>query len=184
MEFSDTFTAQASAEVVFEFLRDVRNVTACIPGARIVETVDNGRYQGAVRTKLGAAQMTFRGELEFVSDSATRTISVSGRGLDARGGSGATGQVTAEVRDGPDGSAAVHLVSHLQVSGQLARFGKHVILDIASRLTREFAANLDSRVHGDRATSQAEVLDIGRMATDAMKSRASRFVRGMGRKAP
>jgi uncharacterized protein len=182
VEFSNSFVVASPADVVFRSLQNVEEVAPCVPGAQIIERADDGRFRGSVKVKLGAVQMTFRGDLRMTSDVPTRSIVLSGKGQEIRGGSGASGTVTATVVGLQDGTTRVDLKSTVDVSGRLAQFGRSIIPDVAGRLIREFATCLESKLTTDSAGDAADVLDIGGATADALKARAGEFVRGITRR--
>lgn len=184
MEFTNSFTVAAPVETVFATLQDVEAVAPCVPGAEITDRLDERRFKGSVKVKLGAVHMTFRGELEMMCDTDRREIVLSGRGQEVRGGSGASGAVTARLASNDDGGTVVDLLSRVDVSGRLAQFGRSIIPEVAGRLIREFAACLESTLT-DASTAPGaggDALDIGGVTADVMKARASEFVRNLTRR--
>jgi uncharacterized protein len=182
MEFSNSFVVASRPEVVFHTLQNVEDVAPCVPGAQITERGDDGHFRGSVKVKLGAVQMTFRGDLRMTSDESTRTIVLSGKGQEIRGGSGASGTVTATIVDLQDDTTRVDLSSKVDVSGRLAQFGRSIIPDVAGRLIREFAACLEAKLTTETAVDSPDVLDIGSVTADVLKARAGEFVRGITRR--
>ena len=80
--------AVRTAEVAWAFLQDIEAVAGCMPGAKITERLDAGRYKGTVTVKLGPATMSFRGEVEMKDvDAAARTLRLLGKGTDSTGSS-------------------------------------------------------------------------------------------------
>src|SRR5947209_3890738 len=161
MEFTNSFTVASRIDAVLRYLQNVEEVAPCVPGAQITERLDDHRFRGTVKVKLGAVQMTFRGELEMTSDEDTKTLVLSGKGQEMRGGSGASGTVTAQLFDVGDGSTRVELLSKVDVSGRLAQFGRSIIPDVAARLIREFATCLEARLTNVGNGETADVLDVG-----------------------
>jgi uncharacterized protein len=182
MEFANSFVVASPPEVVFHSLQNVEEVAPCVPGAQITERAADGHFRGSVKVKLGAVQMTFRGDLRMASDESTRTIVLSGKGREIRGGSGASGTVTATVVGLPNDTTRVDLNSKVDVSGRLAQFGRSIIPDVAGRLIREFAACLEAKLTTESGGDAADVLDIGGATADVLKARAGQFVRGITRR--
>jgi carbon monoxide dehydrogenase subunit G len=181
VEFQHSFTVTAPMDRVMLQLSDVPEVAPCVPGAQITDQVDDRHYKGLVKVKLGAVQMTFRGDLELTVDQPAHKITLSGKGQETRGGSGASGTVLAELSENGDGSTLVSLNSRVDVSGRLAQFGRSIIPDVAGRLIKEFAACLELKLTGPNEghVEQPEsVLDMGSVTVDVLKSRAG----ALGRK--
>src|SRR5437868_5494415 len=70
MEFTNTFEVNAPLEQVWAVLLQPEEITPCVPGATLTEKVDDTHYRGTVKVKLGAVQMSYRGELEMEPDEA------------------------------------------------------------------------------------------------------------------
>ena len=68
MEFTNTFTVAAPMERVWGVLTNAQEVAPCVPGAQITEMVDANHFKGTVKVKLGAVQMTYRGQMELTPD--------------------------------------------------------------------------------------------------------------------
>jgi uncharacterized protein len=91
VQIEKTYPMPCSPEVAWEFLQNLEAVAACMPGAKITERLDAGRYKGTVTVKVGPATMSFRGEVEMKDiDSTTRTLRLLGKGTDSTGSSGAS----------------------------------------------------------------------------------------------
>jgi len=136
------FPLEAGIEAAWAVLADVRAVGGCMPGAQITEQLDERRYKGTVRTRIGPASMQFAGEIEVLSrDDAARSLSMTGKGAD-RAGSAASMTLAARVEPG-DASGTSVLVGEatVQVSGKLAQFGSRLLVPVADAMLEQFAAN-------------------------------------------
>src|SRR3954454_21944809 len=93
----EEITIAAPAKAVWLILSDPAAVAACIPGATLTKSGDNGAYQGTMRVKFGPTVAQFRGEARLSYDHAARRCSIEGRGINGRGASRAhaTGVVEA-----------------------------------------------------------------------------------------
>jgi uncharacterized protein len=140
-----TFPVPASADAAWALLRDVESVAACIPGAKVVERVDEGRYKGTVAVKLGPAALTFRGEFEVRDvDPAARSLRIVAKGTDTTGTSGAAMELAARIE--PDGAACrLGGVSEMSMSGKAAAFGGRVVNSVADQVLDQFARNFAAR---------------------------------------
>ena len=147
MEFTNTFDAQAPLQVVWDFMLDALEVAPCVPGAQITDTVDERHFKGMMKIKLGAVQMTYRGELEMDPDEGSRVITLRARGSEIRGSGGASGTVTTRVSEGSDGMTHVEIHSKIDVTGRVAQFGRGIMQDVSNRLIKEFAKCLESKLH-------------------------------------
>jgi carbon monoxide dehydrogenase subunit G len=125
---------------------NAQEVAPCVPGAELTETVDDTHYRGTVKFKLGAVQMTYRGELEMQADETARRIVLHARGMETRGSGGASGTFTTVLTSGEGGGTSVDIHSHVDVTGRVAQFGRSIMQDVANRLIRDFAACLETKL--------------------------------------
>ena len=91
MEIKHSFTVARPLDQVWALFQDVPTVAGCMPGAKITERLDAGRYKGTVTVRVGPATLSFRGEIEMRDiDPAARTLRLLGKGTDSTGSSGAS----------------------------------------------------------------------------------------------
>jgi carbon monoxide dehydrogenase subunit G len=145
MEFTNTFSVNAPLDDVWALLMVPEEVTGCVPGAAITEKIDDRHFKGTVKVKLGAVQVSYKGEMEMQPDAASHTIVLSGKGSELRGSGGASGSMTVTLTPEGEGTS-VQIESRVDVSGKVATFGRGIMQDVANRLTKQFAACLASKL--------------------------------------
>lgn len=131
------------ADAGWKLVENIPDIAACMPGAQITERVDETHFKGTMTVKLGPATVVFRGEIEVASlDAAGRTIHVLGKGADVTGGSGASLDLTAQVRE--TGAQACELAgrSEVNVTGKVAAFGSRLMSTVTDQLLKIFFANV------------------------------------------
>jgi carbon monoxide dehydrogenase subunit G len=153
MDFTNEFTVDAPLATVWEFMQNAEEVTPCVPGASITEQIDDTHYKGTVKVKLGAVQMSYRGEMEMVPDEGDRTITLQAKGRETRGSGGASGTVTTRLVDAGDGRTKVEIHSQIDVTGRVAQFGRGIMQDVANRLIKDFAACLEQKMTASTAAA-------------------------------
>ncbi len=138
---------------VWEALIDVARVAPCLPGAAITGDDGEGSYKGEFKVKLGPTTAAYNGTLKMEHlDQDKRVATMSARGTDKRGQGGATAEIVSFVHEEGD-ATRVEVNTDFAITGKLARFGRGgMITDVANRLLREFAANLEDEVSGDGAS--------------------------------
>lgn len=154
MEFTNNFSVPASLPLVWELLISAQEVAPCVPGAQITDQIDERRYKGTVKIKLGAVQMTYRGELEMEPDENSHVITLRAKGTEARGSGGVSGTVTTTLAESGNGMTNVSIHSRIDVTGRVAQFGRGIMQDVANRLIKDFAACLEQKIQ-DRSGSAA-----------------------------
>jgi carbon monoxide dehydrogenase subunit G len=166
MDFTNSFTVKVPLQHVWEYMLDAEKVTPCVPGAALTETVDEHHYKGTVKVKLGAVQMSYRGELEMQPDESMHTISLHAKGTEIRGSGGASGRVTTRLSEAADGGTTIEMESHVDVTGRVAQFGRGIMQDVANRLVKEFANCLEAQLSSQHA------VDPGSAATETVATAA------------
>lgn len=177
MEFSNSFTVAAPLDQVWVVLTDPQEVTPCVPGAQITEMIDETHFNGTVKVKLGAVQMSYRGSMQMQPDEAAHTIVLSGKGTATGGGGGASGTVTVKLAE-LDGGTAVDINSQVDVTGRVAQFGRGIMQDVSNRLIKDFSSCLQQRLtEGDRAGAPASPENVNQtppeVATQASSGAAT-----------
>lgn len=134
------FELDCPAEAAWAVLSDVRAVGGCMPGAQVTTQIDERRYAGTVRTRIGPASMQFAGEIEVLSrDDSRRALGLRGKGAD-RGGSAASMTLEAAIEDGAaPGTSVLAGQARVDVSGKLAQFGNRLLVPVADAMLEQFA---------------------------------------------
>lgn len=141
-----TFPIDASADGAWRLLADVEAVAGCMPGAQITEKIDASHYKGQVRVKLGPAAAAFAGTIEVVAtDAARRKIQLRGKGMDAKGGSAASMDLTAEIRGAAGNRCELIGEAEVALTGKLASFGGRMINPVSDQILKQFGQNFASR---------------------------------------
>jgi uncharacterized protein len=147
VQIDKTFAMPATAEVSWQFLQDITAVSACLPGAKVTERLDDTHYKGTVTVKVGPATMSFRGDIEILElDAATRTLRLIGKGADTTGTSAASLDLTARIEASEGGLSNLVGKSEASVSGKAAAFGGRMMNAVADQVLNQFAANFAAQV--------------------------------------
>lgn len=193
MLIAQTFTVAAPIDRVWAAFLDVPAVAPCLPGARLVDDLGDGRFRGRVTVKLGPMSFSFEGEATVITDADTRTGTIEGKGTDPKGGSRGSVRVRyalAEVVDAatPDPRPAVTRVTldtDLTLAGPAAQFGRTgLIEEVSKRLLAEFARCLEARLAAaspeEAAAIRASDVGAGSLLVGVMTDRLKRGLRGGG----
>ena len=198
MEIRQRASVPRPVEEVWAFLADIEAVVDCIPGASLAERIGDNRYRGAFKAKLGPVSTQLEGEGALERDDASRVGTVTGKGVDKRGGSRVTATMTYAVRaQGSD--TAIEIRSDVKLSGRLAQVGRTGIVEtVAARLTEDFAANLRERLTADPGGATGtetgpaagtppppgDALDVGGIAARSLRARFAGWLRRLLRLGP
>jgi hypothetical protein len=156
VQIDKTYPMPCPAEVAWEFLQNLEAVAGCMPGAKITERLDAGRYKGMVTVKVGPATMSFRGEVEMKDvDSAARTLRMLGKGTDSTGSSGASMNLTARIEASEGGLCTLVGAAEVSMSGKAAAFGGRMMNAVADQILKQFADNFAGQVSALQAQRAA-----------------------------
>ena len=105
---------------MWRFLTDPKNVAHCLPGARLLEVVDERTFRGEVALKFGLFGLTFRGLARFTELDASRlTAALEANASELRGWG--DGEMRMRSRLSSDGGATlIHLEQSFHVTGRLS----------------------------------------------------------------
>lgn len=156
MKIENSFEVPGTPEETLNLLLDAEKVVPCMPGATLVEIVDDRNWRAKMSIKLGPVGMDFDNKVHLESidrDAGTVRMGLSGR--DSRGKGGAEGSVDATFTAVAAGTR-VDMVTDLRFSGQAAQLGRpNIIQDVASKMVGQFAACLGSKMAHERQTADA-----------------------------
>jgi uncharacterized protein len=144
VQLSKRYPVAASPAQAWAVLGNLQATAACMPGAALTESLDERHHQGAVRAKVGPAQLLFNGELEvLVLDADAHLLELLGKGAD-RAGSSASLRLKAWLEPAEAGPHC-QLVGEatVTVSGKLAQFGSRLLVPVSDALLAQFALNFE-----------------------------------------
>lgn len=156
VKIEKTYPMPCAVDLAWEFLQNVEAVAGCMPGAKITERLDAGRYKGTVTVRVGPATMSFRGEVEMKDvDAAARSLRLLGKGTDSTGSSGASMNLTARVEAAGRGVCNLVGASEVSMSGKAAAFGGRMMNTVADQILQQFAANFAGQVSALQAQRES-----------------------------
>ena len=164
MRLENRFEVPAPPERAWELLNDVPRVIPCMPGAELVETVDETHWKATMHVKLGPIALQFATDVERMeaNEPAQRaTLSAKAREVRGRGGA----QATIESSLAPAGAGTqVTLVTELSMQGPVAQYGRGIVADVANQLVKRFADCIAAQLQEDEVqteVSRAAVEPVG-----------------------
>jgi carbon monoxide dehydrogenase subunit G len=178
VELKNEFEVNMPADRAWPLLLDVPEIVQCVPGAELLNKLDDRSFKGRVSIKLGPILLTFDGIAKFAEiETATHRTRVEARGTDKKGRGSAQATVMMQVI--PNGALSkVSLVTDLQLFGSIAQYGRAsgLIADVSAQLVDEFAANLNRRIMESVSTSvSADTRSAPKPATRAPVKAISGF---------
>jgi aerobic carbon-monoxide dehydrogenase small subunit len=152
----DSFVVPFPLDKVWAFMGDLPSVTACLPGAELVEH-DGESVKGKIAIKFGPMSANFAGAARLERDDAAHRAVMRGAGQDNISRSRANGDVTyalAAENNGAHTRVAVTLEYMLQ--GPLAQFSRSgLVKDFVRRMIADFGARITAQLGGTDAPPSA-----------------------------
>ncbi|MFB8030108.1 MULTISPECIES: SRPBCC family protein [unclassified Streptomyces] len=182
MQLDHTFFVPAGPDDAWKLFHDLARVAPCMPGA-VLDTLDGDAFTGRVKVKIGAVQMSYRGEGTVTRDEAARSMRLDLSGSETRGAGTASATVTATLTPGTDGTR-VHVRTDLDITGRPAQFGRGIMTEVGDRLVRQFADRLEDllRANGPGSSTASapvgaadgpEAVDLGAVALPVILRKAA-----------
>jgi len=144
VEIKNNFEVPLPPNEAWSLLMDIPRIVPCMPGAELVEMVDDRTFKGNVAVKLGPVALVFKGTAQFEErDDHAHTARAIARGTDSKGRGGANATVTFNLTPSGTGSH-VNVVTDVALSGSVAQYGRGtgIIQSVATQLVNQFAASL------------------------------------------
>ncbi len=157
MIIENSFEVPGTPKQTLELLLDAKRVVPCMPGAELVEIVDDRNWRAKMRVRLGPVGMDFDNKIELVEiDEANGVVTMNVSGRDTRGKGGADGTVEARFAASGNGTR-VDMTTDLRFSGQAAQLGRpNVVQDVSSKLVGDFANCLGQQMTFTAAAEAAQ----------------------------
>jgi carbon monoxide dehydrogenase subunit G len=178
MRIEDSFEVPASVQEVWDHLLDVERVVPCMPGAELTETIDESTWKGTVTLRLGAVSMSFAGTVSLQeADEEARRLVLRAEASEKRGRGGAGATITS-ILDGDGDKTTVQIIQDVDVTGQVAQFGRGLLQDVSSELTGRFAECLRTNIEAGEAVAVAGAARGLSLALNFLRSRMIRVLGG------
>ena len=146
----ESFDVAAPPEKVWAYLIDPARVVVCLPGAELVEMVDERTFVGRVKIKVGPVTASFRGRATFDElDADARRVRMSGKGQEMAGGGSATMTMTSQVSPGAAGGSHVQVGAQVEVVGKLMQFGRGMMEEVSRQVFSQFAECVRSTLEAE-----------------------------------
>ena len=164
---SQSFEISEPIHRVWEQLTTAEKVIPCVPGASLVETIDENNFKGAVRLKFGAVKTSYEGHITFLErDNENYKMVMSGKGVDSRGKGGADMVMNGLLTENGDGVVKVDCTMEVAVTGMLAQFGSRLINDVSGTVFNQFVDNFKKQLAGEEVDNS---MTAGKMVGSMVK---------------
>jgi carbon monoxide dehydrogenase subunit G len=153
-------------------------VVGCLPGAELVEVVDERTFLGSVRVKVGALCITYKGRvhLDEVDEVACR-VRMSGEGRESAGTGQARMRMQSDVVERGPGETEVVVHAQVEVVGRIVQLGRGMIGEVAHQLFQQLSGCVAATLAAEAATaSPPDPKAAGPMAATAPRPEAVRVI--------
>jgi uncharacterized protein len=159
MRLENGFEVSASVEDAWRLLNDVPGVVPCMPGAELVEVVDENAWKAKLHVKLGPISLQFLADVarEQLDEAGGRVV-LAVKAREAKGRGSAEATIESKLA-ASNGGTRVDIVTELTLRGAVAQYGRGVVADVATRLTAQFADCIARRLAGAEPSSPQTVDD-------------------------
>jgi carbon monoxide dehydrogenase subunit G len=146
VKLENSFEVTASAEAAWELLMDVPRVIPCMPGAELIETVDETHWKARMRVKLGPISLSFLTDVSREEvDEAGHRVKLATKAREERGRGAANATIESSLASA-EGRTQVTTVTDLALTGMAAQFGRGLVQDVAAQLLESFAYCLEQQL--------------------------------------
>ena len=146
-KIEEEFEVRAPVQQVWEYLIDPAKVVVCIPGAELLEALDERTFVGAVKVKVGPMTMSYKGRMKFTEvDEQGHQVRMVGEGRDAGGAGSAKVTMLSKVSPLDGGGAMVVVNAEVDLVGKIVQFGRGMIEEVSRQLFRQFSACVRQRL--------------------------------------
>ena len=146
MEFNQEITVAAPREKVWDFIWQVEEFAACVPGVQDVEKIDDATYGVRVEQKVGFLKASFQLQINIEEVRAPEYIRTVGEGKDSKIAASLKQKNEVTLEAVSENETRVRIDSSVDVFGKLGSLGFTVIKNQANKIFAEFAKNVKAKV--------------------------------------
>jgi carbon monoxide dehydrogenase subunit G len=145
MQFTHQFSVNAAAEVVWDFLCDVPQMAACIPGASNVHEAGPNTYDADISAKIGPVTARFACRVTIINlNDVERTGVVELTGKDNKLGGGV--KASMQMRLQSTMPTDVIITSDVDVLGKIGQYGHGMLSRRADAMLDDFATCVKAKL--------------------------------------
>lgn len=143
MKIEQRLVVPASRAKLWDLLLDVARVGRCFPGVEQVTALDDQRYQGTMRVRVGPVGLTMAGTIVVLERDRDRWhASLRLEGSDRRIGGGVHGTMDMDMVELSPQETELAITGDVSFLGKLGELGQPVVRRKADSVIQEFAQNL------------------------------------------
>jgi carbon monoxide dehydrogenase subunit G len=151
MEICNNLEVPLPPEQAWPLLLDIPRIAPCVPGAELLEAIDDKTYKGKVSIRLGPVALSFIGTVKIDTlDPAANRARIIAKGADSKGRGGADAVVQFALEPTETGTK-INVLTDLNLIGSVAQYGRasSIIQGVAAQLTAQFSNNLRAMLESE-----------------------------------
>ena len=146
MRLENTVQVSAPTAQAWDLLMDVPRVIPCMPGAQLVEVVDESTWKARIDIKMGPVSLSFDADVKReLADADQRRVTLSTVARERRGRGRAQASIESTLEE-HDGGTRIAIATDLTLSGAVAQYGRGMIADVSAALVTQFADCLQAQL--------------------------------------
>jgi carbon monoxide dehydrogenase subunit G len=155
VKLENSFEVTAPPEAAWDLLMDVPRVVPCMPGAELIETIDDSHWKARMKVKLGPISLSFLTDVAREEvDEAGRRVVLAAKAREEKGRGAARATIESSLAsDG--GRTQVTTATDLALTGMAAQFGRGLVQDVTAQLLDSFAYCLEQQLATSPESSPA-----------------------------
>lgn len=157
ISIDETFEVDAPIDAVWKFLTDPHRVVECVPGAELIEVLEDHTFRGRVKVKVGAVTALYEGKASFLEiDESAYKVRIAAEGRETGGGVG-NGTMSSHLRAIDDGRTEVVTQATVEITGRMMQFGRGMIKGVSEQLFQQFVASTKERLEAPEGAERPVV---------------------------
>lgn len=141
IKLNETFQINAPIEEVWRFLLTPERVVTCMPGAELLEAVDEQTFVGMIKVKVGPIVTRYQGKVQFAErDESSYHVRLVAEGREKDGAGSAKGAMASTLRSVSATATEVAVESDVEITGRVMQFGRGMIEGVSQQLFGQFVA--------------------------------------------
>ena len=144
MNVTESFVVDQPRAKLWALIQDIERVARCLPGVENVEVIDSDHLGIIITQKLGPFSATFDTNLTITERVEGEQIEFTAVGQTIRGASGNLRASNVVRLEDEDTSTRVVILADLALGGMLGAVGQKVVAKQSTKITHQFAENLNS----------------------------------------
>lgn len=155
IELQETFTVSAPISRVWDFMMTPENVAKCMPGANLTQLIDDRKFEGNIKVKLGAITARYEGTITYTTaDEATRCVVMLAQAKE-KGGGTVSGTITTSLVALSPTETEVRCESSVDMTGRIVQVGRGMIEGVADQIIGKFVKNVKTLLEVPEAAPAA-----------------------------